>query len=389
MELDRNIVKTTQKIIKYPLKTALILTLITAISCKSSDNIIIDNSKTSRKESIAIEKIFEEDFEKLPGEYQPKYNTTAHKLIQMEKDFGATTWDYLLLDILIEREKAKIGKKRKYDTDEAISILQDIGKISRLFLTEPEESRNPLLSKCLENKLLDCDSLSLLCLSIGEEINLPMQLAIVPWHVFIRLYTKDGPINWDVVMLDDNRIISDDKYVDEENRGNWPKILDDKGIFAMHHTNRSSEWLNKYYYQEWQRNNGIEINREEGLMYLKKGLEDTNKAIELFPEMFSAYYNKGEILFCMGDYNKSLAAFEKADSLWHNEAKVLMWQGKNYYELCNYDKALELSTAAIEINPILMKAYDLRSQIWHEKGDDEKALADLKMAINLMISGIR
>lgn len=370
-----------QQIAKHPLETALILTLSTAISCKSLDNIVIDNSK---KESVAIEKIIEPDLGKLPGDYIPRYNTTTHKLMQIEKEFGANSLDYLLLDILIEKEKSKFGGKRKYNIVEAIAKLRSIGEMLRPFQIEPENPRSSLVSKCLQDMRLDCDSLSLVYLAIGEEINLPMQLAVIPWHVFVKIDTKEGPIYWDTAMVDDDRVISNDKYIGKDNIDNWPKILDTSGVFALHYSNLSSEWLNKYHYYEWQKNKGIEVNEEEGITYLQKGLNYTNKAIELFPEMFGAYYNKGEILFCMQDYNNSLEAFKEANSLWHNEAHSLIGQGKNYYQLSEYDKALEVLTNAIEINPILMKAYHLRAKVWDEKGKKQKALADLKMAIELM-----
>jgi len=378
-----------QNIVKHPLKTALVLALSTAISCKSLENVVIDNYEISKKQSVAIEKVLEQDFGKLPGEYVPKYNTTTHKLIQMEKEFGANSWNYLLLDILIEREKSKFGDKKINNISKVTTMLQDIGEMLRPFQIEPEKPRSSLISKCLENQRLDCDGLSLVYLAIGEEINLPMQLAIVPWHVFLRINTKEWPINWDAAMTHDYRIISEDKYVGEDNIDNWPKILDTKGIFSLQYSNLSGEWLNKYHYQEWEKNNGTEVDEEKGLTYLKKGLEHANKSIELFPEMFFAHYNKGLILFYMQDYHSSLKSFEKADSLWHNESKVLMWKAKNYYQLSEYDKALEVLTNTIEINPALKEAYQTRSRVWYEKGEKQKAFDDLKMAIELIGLGMR
>jgi len=389
MGLVQNAGKIVQNIVKHPLETALILTLSTAISCKSLDNLVIDNSQNSKKQSVAIEKVIEQDLEKLPGDYSPRYNTTTHKLMQMEKEFGANSLDYLLLDILIDRQRSEFDIKRKYDFNEIIDKLKDIGEMLRPFQIEPEESRSSLVSKCLEDMRLDCDSLSLVYLAIGEKINLPIQLAVIPWHVYIKVDTKQGPIYWNASMVEDNKIITNDKYIGKGNIDNWPKILDTQGVFALHYTNLSSEWLNKYHYYEWQKNKGIEVDEEEGITYLQKGLNDANKAIELFPEMFTAYYNKGEILFCMQDYNNSLEAFKEADSLWHNEAHSLIGQGKNYYQLSEYDKALEVLTNAIEINPILMKAYHLRAKVWNEKGKKQKALDDLKMALELMALGMK
>jgi len=105
--------------------------------------------------------------------------------------------------------------------------------------------------------------------------------------------------------------------------------------------------------------------------------------------MFFAHYNKGQILFYMQDYHSSLKSFEKADSLWHNESKVLMWKGKNYYHLSKYDKALEVLNSAIEINPVLIHAYQTRLKVWREKGNEKKARDDLRMAIELTALGMR
>ena len=384
MKLIQRVAECSRNIVGNSLEIILAIGLAcSAVGCKSLDDIVIDNYKIPRRELIVIEKSIGQDFGRLSGEYVPKYNTITHRLLQMEKDFGADSGDYYFLDNLIAEAESKIDIKKTYNKTEAIEALQTIGEILKPFQKEPKKIRSSLLNQCFEDKLLDCDSLSLVYLAIGEVINLPLKLAVIPRHAFIRVYTKEGSFNWDSAMSEDDKIISNKKYVGEENINNWPKTLDTPNVFGLHHINRSSEWLNKYYYSEWQKNNGINVDEKEKLFYLEKGLENVDKAIKLFPESFSAYFNKGDILFYMKDYNNSLEAFTKADSLWKNNAEVLVWQGKIYYQFSKHDKALDLLNLAIEINPYLEEAYKVRSDIWKKKGDERKALDDLMMAINL------
>ena len=155
----------------------------------------------------------------------------------------------------------------------------------------------------------------------------------------------------------------DSKYVGKDNIENWPKILDEKGIFALQYDNIAVKILSKYFNYKLKVHHGRKTAAIKGISYLENALGYLDKAIELFPELFNSHYNKGLILFEMGDYNTSLESFEKASSLWNNHADALAWIGNNYLELGRYDEALKASEKAIEIDPKSRMARSLRNKI--------------------------
>jgi tetratricopeptide (TPR) repeat protein len=93
-------------------------------------------------------------------------------------------------------------------------------------------------------------------------------------------------------------------------------------------------------------NRGIAYeNKEE----IEKAIVDFNKAIEVNPKFFKAYYCRGHI----------------------------------FANLEEYDKAIGDLNMAIKINPKYGKAYNGLGIVYNSKNDYEKALYNLNMAINL------
>jgi len=103
-------------------------------------------------------------------------------------------------------------------------------------------------------------------------------------------------------------------------------------------------------------NNGSILNKSD------EALKAHDKAIEINPHDWSAWYGKGNSLKELGNYDEALKAYDKAIEInpqntdaWNNKGDVLTKLNKS-------DEALKAFGKAIEINP-------QNTDAWNHKGD--------------------
>lgn len=164
-----------------------------------------------------------------------------------------------------------------------------------------------------------------------------------------------------------------------------------------------------------------EAYNDRGLAYYAMGetgkaITDFNKAIELLPNPAISYSNRGGVYLFMGNYEQALTDLDKAIELSPSLAKAYHNRGLTYLDLGNYDQAIADFDQAIELTPEfifaaqatmesrmptgenllgsgfltgmmdgqtyadLPTAYASRAIAYLQKGDYERATADLEKA---------
>ena len=241
--------------------------------------------------------------------------TLAHKYFEIESDiYKITKEDYKSLDILISKAK-RINTK-----DKPTKIVLNI---SNFLIEEGFESR-PIKPRKAEdvfylkfkNKKIDCKDYAVLYYSIGEELNLPLDIVFVPKHFFIR-WTKDGTtFNWETT---NNKIMSDEEYV---SYFKISKDMVDKGIFLK--KLNGSETLGEAYCVLGNAKSDLALDNPLIAETLKlDGVSDITKAIKLDPRNPEYYLSRANI----------------------------------YLELLNLDKAYQDCTRTIDLYPDFTLAY--------------------------------
>lgn len=117
--------------------------------------------------------------------------------------------------------------------------------------------------------------------------------------------------------------------------------------------------------------------------FYKEALECVNKALEISPDSKFALVYKAQILIKLGKYEDALKLIEKAQSIdytfgLHEKAYCLL-------ELKRFDEAIEVLNEIIEANPNDARAYYNRACAYSLKNEQDKAIYDLKKAIELNI----
>ncbi|NSW77268.1 MAG: tetratricopeptide repeat protein [Candidatus Atribacteria bacterium] len=243
-------------------------------------------------------------------------------------------------------------------------LFQELG-----FFGLPEDERNPersFLNLVLDHKRGNCLGLSLLYLSLGEYLNLPLSGVMVPKHFFIR-YQKDDT-SYNVETTSQGAILPDTFY---------------------HHRFRIPEG-NPLYLRTLSQNETLgALYNNLGLAYYATGLFDQaiqayTEAITRLPHFSEAYSNRALAYATLGTYDQALADANQALALNPLSPHAYLSQSFAAFSQNHYDEAISFANQALALDPQSPEAYFLRGFSYLGKGLPEKALADANQALNLL-----
>ena len=115
----------------------------------------------------------------------------------------------------------------------------------------------------------------------------------------------------------------------------------------------------------------------------KKKIEYFTKALELDPNLASAYAKRGMLYYYQRKYLKVIEDFENYTRLRPDNAEGYRMLGMGYLYAGNYDAAIATFGHALNTDPNLMSALCYRAEAYRRSGQDEKALDESTKAIQL------
>ena len=115
----------------------------------------------------------------------------------------------------------------------------------------------------------------------------------------------------------------------------------------------------------------------------KKKIEYFSKALELDPNLASAYAKRGMLYYFQGKYQKVIEDFENYTRLRPDNADGYRMLGMGYLNGGNYDAAIVTFSQALKLDPNLTRALCYRAEAYRRSGQDEKALSESTEAIQL------
>jgi tetratricopeptide (TPR) repeat protein len=114
-----------------------------------------------------------------------------------------------------------------------------------------------------------------------------------------------------------------------------------------------------------------------------KAISDFNVAIQINPDYWEAYSNRGLVWIKKHEYDRAAEDFTAAT----RDEKVAHLAFNNlaniYAEKGDYDRSIEDYSRAIRLRPDYADAYYGRANIYNELGDTKKAIADFDATIRL------
>ena len=115
----------------------------------------------------------------------------------------------------------------------------------------------------------------------------------------------------------------------------------------------------------------------------KKKIEYFSKALELDPNLASAYAKRGMLYYFQGKYQKVIEDFENYTRLKPDNADGYRMLGMAYLNGGNYDAAIASFSQSLKIDQDLISALCYRAEAYRRSGQDEKALNESTKAIQL------
>jgi len=112
-----------------------------------------------------------------------------------------------------------------------------------------------------------------------------------------------------------------------------------------------------------------------------------NKEIEINPNNYTAYNNRGCAYFDLGDYTKAKENYDKVIELHPGDSMAYYNRGNVYTELQEHKKAIDDFTKAIETYPSYASAYFNRAMAYYkEEKKYEEAIKDLEEAMSIYLA---
>jgi len=222
------------------------------------------------------------------------------------------------------------------------------------------------LNSVLDNKRGYCLSLSILYLSIGERLDLPLYGVVVPGHFFVRYDDKNRSFNIETTQKGVNP--SDDHYrkefkIPDSTDGVYLRNLTKKETIGCFFNNLANIYYN---------NNQIEI-----AFYYQQ------LAVALTPSLAEARTNLGNIYLKKNMTDSAIEQYERALRINPSDAKTHHNLANAYKKKGLTDAAIKQYSIAIELDPNYIEIYKGLAQAYHTKGLDSKAIAILKNAIDV------
>ena len=114
-----------------------------------------------------------------------------------------------------------------------------------------------------------------------------------------------------------------------------------------------------------------------------KAIKDFTTTIEIKPDFFGAYNNRGIAYRRKGDFDTAIQNYDKAIEIKPDYAEAYNNRGIAYGEKRDFDTAIQNYDKAIEIKPRLAEAYYGRGIVYREKRDFDTAIQDFTTAIEI------
>jgi tetratricopeptide (TPR) repeat protein len=114
-----------------------------------------------------------------------------------------------------------------------------------------------------------------------------------------------------------------------------------------------------------------------------KKIKYLSKALELDPNLASAYAKRGMLYYFQERYDHVIEDFEKYTRLIPDDAEGYRMLGMGYLYNESYDSAIATFTHALTVDPSLISALCYRAEAYRRSGKNEEALRDSTEVIRL------
>lgn len=300
-------------------------------------------------------------FAKLDYDRQGLYINSIHRILKLDdnqidlatavllasRDWNGYTNTRIYLEKIDEMAEhiLETATKRTGKPD-GITLVRRMNEylFDELKFTAVSDANNPedlFLHSVIDNRRGYCLSLSVLYLSIGQRLGLPLYGVVVPGHFFVRY--DDGQTQFNIETTSKGNVAPDKHYIDSFN-------VPTNGYENLYMKNLTNQQTIGCFFN----NLG---NCYQSTDQTDKALEIFENAIALNPTLTESLSNLGNIYMQQMDYPKAMLYFQKALRINPDDSKIHLNVGNVYICQDNPAWAITELKKAIAYDPKLSQAY--------------------------------
>ncbi|MGA1979344.1 MAG: tetratricopeptide repeat protein [Sedimentisphaerales bacterium] len=233
-------------------------------------------------------------------------------------------------------------------------------------ISEASDPNDLFIHTVMDKKRGYCLSLSVLYLSLGERLGLPLYGVVVPGHFFVRY--DDGQVRFNI------ETTSKGGYADDKHYINKFKVPKSNNSIYMVNLNKI-QTLGCFF-----NNLGNSYNEVGDTEQAMLALE---RAVEINPSLAESRMNLGNIYLKKDRINDAIREYEAALEIDSSNAKIYNNLGNAYTKRGRLNDAISQYTRSIELDPNFIEAYKNLASAYCEQEKFGQAAAQLKEAIIL------
>ena len=273
------------------------------------------------------------------------------------------------LDDMALEIRARLEEKGLMANFRAVAVINEY-LFDELGFESVKEADNPddlFLHSVLDKKRGYCLSLSILYLSLGERLGLPLYGVVVPGHFLVRY--DDGRVRFNIETTSKGGTAPDEHYI---NKFNVPENAHDS-IYMVN--------LNKIQTLGCLFNNLG--NSYSDIGDTEQALAALERAVQINPSLAESRTNLGNIYLKKGQIKDAIYEYQAALEINPSDAKTHNNLGNAYAKQDWLNDAISQYTQSLELDPNFIDAYKNLAAAYCKKEMFGQAILQLKEAIIL------
>jgi tetratricopeptide (TPR) repeat protein len=285
------------------------------------------------------------------------------------------------LDDMALEIRGRLKKKKLQANYKAVAVINEylFDELGFKPIPDANDPNDLFLHSVMDKKRGYCLSLSILYLSLGERLGLPLYGVVVPGHFFVRY--DDGQVRFNIETTSKGGYADDEHYINkfkvpapaspDARRGGGPK--GNNGIYMVN--------LNKIQTLGCFFNNlGNSYNEVGDTEQAMLALE---RAVEINPTLAESRMNLGNIYLKKDRIEDAIHEYEAALEIDPDNAKIHNNLGNAYTKRGRWNDGISQYTRSIELEPDFTEAYKNLANAYCGQEKFGQAAAQLKQAIIL------
>ena len=272
--------------------------------------------------------------------------------------------DDMALEILARLKKQRIPA-RNY---RAIGVINKylFDELNFRSVETADDPEDLFLHSVIDKKRGYCLSLSVLYLSIGERLGMPLYGVVVPGHFFVRY--DDGHNQFNIETTSKGANAPDKHYLEK-----FKPPASQDGLYMKNLS--KAETLGCFF------NNLGNSYCEVG--DIDSALMELERAVRINPSLAEAHNNLGNIYLHKGRARDAISEYYKALKILDEDAKTHNNLGNAYSQNGQYNEAVKEYMIALDLEPDFIDAYRNLANTYRRQGFFTRALRELKIAAQL------